>query len=385
MKKIIVIGAGVSGLVCAIKAKNKNNEVIILEKENIVGKKILVTGSGKCNYYNEETTLKNYHSSNNLSKYINEEELKNTISFYNDLGIIPYIKNGYYYPITKDANTIKDALYNECIRLGIKIINNIEVEKVKKTDNKFNIYSQNENFKSDILVIATGSKAYYKSTNTYELLKDLNLKVTDIIPSLVQLNLKDINKYKEWIGVRSEVKLTLLEENQKIKEEVGEVQLTSYGISGICIYNLTPYINRGIIQNKKEEIKIDFVKYMSEEELKKYLENSKEEKIENKLSKLINKKLINIILKNTTNNEEIVHKLKNFKVEVESFKDFSSAQVCIGGLSLDEVDENFEVKKMNNLYVIGELLDVDGDCGGYNFTFATYSGIKVGNKLKLLK
>lgn len=382
MEKVIIIGGGFAGLISAINIKNDFNEVIILEKNKEVGSKILVTGSGKCNYYNEDISLDKYHSNTNLLEYIDLFELAKTKDFYSSLGIIPYIRNGYYYPITKDSKTIRDTLYNECISKGIKIISNFEVTDIKQNNNQYEVIG-NDKLICDYLIISTGSKAYYKETNTYNLLSKLNLKVIKPLPALVQLETKDKSYLKEWHGIRSEVKVSLFENNKFIKEELGEIQLTNYGISGICVFNLSRYVSDGLSQNKKEEIIIDFVPELSKKELEEYIIKYSYLDITNILEKLINKKLVKIILSKSNNNvNNIIDNIKNFKVEIINTKDFNTSQTCIGGLSLDEVTPNFELKKYPNLYVIGEVLDIDGDCGGYNIMFSTYSAIKCTNYIK---
>ena len=161
MNKIIVIGGGASGLVAAINAKNDNNEVIILEKNGVCGKKILVTGAGKCNYFNEDLSTKYYSglNINNLDKIINNNNKKLVLDFFDSLGIIPRIKNGYYYPYSNQAISIQNALILEAKAKGVKLIHDVIVKDVKYTD-KFTILTNNGNYESDILVLATGSRAF---------------------------------------------------------------------------------------------------------------------------------------------------------------------------------------------------------------------------------
>ena len=382
MKKIIIIGAGFAGLVSAINVKNDNNEVIVLEKNKEVGSKILVTGSGKCNYYNEDISIDKYHSTNDLKDYIDLFELEKTKDFYSSLGIIPYIRNGYYYPITKESKTIRDTLYNECISKDIKIITNFEVTDIKKNNNQYEVIGKDK-YICDYLIISTGSKSYYKNTNTYDLLSKLNLKINKPLPALVQLETKDKSYLNKWHGVRSEVKVSLYEDNKFIKEEKGEIQLTNYGISGICIFNLSRFVSLGLSLKKKEEIIIDFVPELSKKELSDYIIKYSYLDISNILEKIIDKKIVEIILSKSSNNvNNIIENIKEFKTEIINTKDFSTSQTTLGGLSLEEVNTNFELIKYPNLYVVGEILDVDGDCGGYNIMFSTYSALKCTNYIK---
>ena len=134
MKRIVIIGGGASGLTCAINSKNDNNEVIILEKNSTCGKKILVTGNGRCNYYNEDQNLDHYHSTNEdiINNYVNDDRLNKILPFFQSIGIIPEIKDGYYYPKSNQAISVKNALELECINRGVKIINDVEDLDIKE-------------------------------------------------------------------------------------------------------------------------------------------------------------------------------------------------------------------------------------------------------------
>ena len=164
MSDIIIIGGGPSGIVTAIKAKNKNNNIIVLEKNNTPLKKLLLTGNGKCNYFNEIFSTKNYHSMNIdiVDKIISDKNLNNVKEFFDELGIIPKIKNGYYYPFSNQATTIKNVLLKEAELKGIDIICNSEVIDIEKKD-KFIIKCADKEYTCDKLVISMGSKAYPKT------------------------------------------------------------------------------------------------------------------------------------------------------------------------------------------------------------------------------
>ena len=165
MEKVVIVGGGASGLVAAIKAKKDDNEVIILERNVGCGKKILATGNGKCNYWNENQDLKHYHSHNNelLSSIITENLKEEALNLFNQLGVYPKIKNGYYYPFSNQATTIKNILLKEIERKKIIIKNNFFVKEIKKKSTKFEIEGENEILKADKVIIATGSKSSPKT------------------------------------------------------------------------------------------------------------------------------------------------------------------------------------------------------------------------------
>ena len=390
MNKIVVVGGGFSGLVSAISAKKDDNEVIVLEKRNIVGKKILVTGNGRCNYYNEVQENKFYHSSNEEFVSNIKDDTHMVLDFYNDLGIIPYIKDGYYYPYSKEASTIRNALEKKCNELGIKIITDYKVESIKKENDSFII---NNDITCDKVIVGTGSIAYYKDDEQligYDIAKKFGHSIIKLLPSLVQLK-GNGNYFKKWAGVRSDAIVSLYVDNYLINKEKGEVMLTDYGLSGICIFNLSGHASRSLDLGLDVRVDINFVPWLSEN-IYKFLEN-RDGSIEYVLSGMLNSKLVSLILelcninkdksfKELNDNEKdlLVDHLLNFKVDINGVNDFDKAQVCSGGIDTKEIDKDtYESKLVKGLYFVGEILDVDAICGGYNITFATLSGIKAGS------
>lgn len=402
MPRIVIIGAGASGLMTAITSKNDFNEVILLERNNEVGKKILVTGNGRCNYWNEDQSLINYHSTNKelLSKIITENNCQQVISTFTKLGIIPKIKSGYYYPTSNQALSIRNALLNECIRKNIIIKTNTFATNIKKESNYYLIETENEVIKADILVIATGAKASPKTGSDgsgYLLAESLNHKIIKPLPSLVQL--KTTGKFlKDWAGVRTDVKVFLKENNNIIAVEEGEIQLTDYGVSGICIFNLSSLVSRGLDKNKKEELVINFLPFVTTspkdwlEEREEYITKTT---ISNQLETILNYKLVKVILKQSninptsyyedlTSSEKalLLKNLTNFTITITGTNSFDSAQVTSGGIPLTEINvETMESTLHKNLYFTGEILDVDGKCGGYNLGFAWLTGLIVGRRI----
>ena len=268
MQKIVIIGAGASGLMTAICSKTKYNEVLLLERNSEVGKKILATGNGRCNYWNADQSLTNYHSTNKelLSKIITESNCQEVQNIFTKLGIIAKIKSGYYYPSSNQATSIRNALLTECLEKGVIIKTNCHVTNVKKEKDVFLIDTETETIKSDVLVIATGAKASHKTGsdgNGYLLAKKFNHTIINPLPALVQLKTTG-DFLKNWAGVRTDVKVFSREDNNIIGVEEGEIQLTDYGVSGICIFNLSSHIARGLSQNKKEELIINFLPFIED-------------------------------------------------------------------------------------------------------------------------
>ena len=407
MRKVVIIGGGASGLVAAIYAAKKGNDVIILEKNDICGKKILVTGNGRCNYWNEDQDLKHFKSedSNIIKEIITDENRKEILDFFYNIGIEPKIKNGYYYPLSNQAISVKDALLNEIQNLNIKIINNMIAQKIKKEGQSFIIIGSGKEICADKVIIASGSKASLKNVNEtegYNICKDLGLEVIEPLPALVQL--KGNEKYfKDWNGIRSDVKVKLYEDGIKVQEDIGEIQLTDYGISGICIFNLSSRAIRGLNQGKEEVVHVNFLSNLGIQTSEEFLNwmDKRDKRIKNRsiselLNGILNIKLIQVLLKNANIRNQVkwnelskqekynvAENVIDLKIEITGSNSFDKAQVCSGGVRLREINpKTMETNKVKNLYITGELLDVNGDCGGYNLEWAWITGMLAGNAIK---
>ena len=382
MKRIIIVGAGAAGMLAAIHAKTKDNQVILIERNTNCGKKILITGNGKCNYLNDDFNISHYRSDNLefLENIITEENKKLLIFEFKKIGIEPKIKNGYYYPMSNTSISIQNALLLTLKQKEIEIITNTTITDIKKINNKFIL---NDKFTCDKLIIAAGSSACPKcgtDGTIYDALKPLGLKIKKPLPALVQL--KSEGKFlKEWAGIRCDCELSLYENDKLIKKSIGEVQLTDYGISGICTFQLSSDCIRGLDSGKKEVIKMNFLPDIKDFDTF-YLNRVKLLKGRNDIELfegLINYKLLYVLFKH---NKNIKEALTSFSLEITGYNGFDKAQVASGGIKLTEINDNFECKNIKDLYIVGEALDVDGDCGGYNLAFAFLSGIIAGESIK---
>ncbi len=396
---VLVVGGGASGLVSAITAAKSGCKVTILEKNSKCGKKLLVTGNGHCNYWNELQEIDKYHTNNpecftpifNLAK-------DKVLNFFKELGIIPKIKNGYYYPSSNQSISILNALLNLAKYYKVNIVYEEEVTSIKK-NHKFLVKTLNNSNEADKVIIATGSMASIKdkSVTGYDLASSLGHTIVPLLPSLVQLKSND-HLCKELKGVRCDVKLSLYEDNNLIKEEMGELQFTDYGLSGICVLNLSRYISIGLEDNKNEVIKINFLSWLEEDTLS-FISNQSNKlpyyTISNILDGMLNYKIGNEILKkcNIKANAKLedldnhrlnllIEYLTKYPVEITGTRNLTDAQVCRGGISLKEINPStMESKLVKGLYFTGEVLDVDGDCGGYNLGFAWMSGLIAGKSV----
>lgn len=402
-KTVAIIGGGASGIIASIYAAKRGYNVIILERNSTCCKKVLITGNGKCNYFNDDWNLRHYQTNSveKIATVINDENKKKILLFFNKIGIVPKIKNGYYYPYSNQAVSIKTNLLREATLNGVVIKNDCFVEKVEKKDNHFLINVNEEIIVADAVIMATGSKACPKTGsdgNGYTLAESFGHTVVPVLPSLVPLKTK--GKFlKEWSGIRTDVNISLYVDGVKLKEEYGEIQLTDYGISGICVFNLSSLANINLAKERKVLVKINFIPWVVSINTfinfidNQYNKNKKD--IMSLLEGILNYKLVSVLLKEigvsidttfddlTSNDLEKIYKqLSQFELEIIGSQDYDKAQVCSGGVSLLEVDMNtMQSKLVDDLYFTGEILDVDGDCGGYNLAFAWVSGMIAGKEV----
>lgn len=388
---ILIIGGGASGLISAIYAKKNNNNVTILEKNKTLGKKLLITGNGKCNYWNNDININHYQTSNLdiLDDIISKNNQEELLTFFDSIGIVPRIKNGYYYPYSNISVTILNALLIEIKRLNINVINDIEVTDIIKED-KFIVKTNKGDFTSDKVILSTGSKATPKTGSDgvgYTILSKLGHTINDVNPALVGL-LSDDSCLSNWAGIRIDGEVTLYSNNKVIAKDIGEIQLNNDGISGIPVMNISGRV--GKLNNI--EIGINFlpnnidINYMDKRN-----DKIKDRTIIELLESIINYKLLYIIFKrlhmdiNTkwdqlSNNDKIklFNNLTDFRIKITGTRGYDYAQICTGGVPLNEVNLNMESKIIKNLYIVGELLDADGECGGFNLGFAFITGMLAG-------
>lgn len=406
MSKVVIVGGGASGLVAAIYAARKGNDVLILEKKEVVGKKILATGNGRCNYFNSDQNIEHFKSAENerIKDVINKENQNEILDFFYDIGIEPKIKNGYYYPLSNQAVTVRDALLKEAQMSNVEIKTETNVQNITKEGQKFAIFNSEEKIYADKVILACGSKAALKNdydANGYKLCEEFGINIVKPLPALVQLKGKE-KFFKKWNGIRADAKVELYENGIKKIEDVGEIQLTDYGISGICVFNLSGMAIRGLDKGNKEQVKINFLYNIGLNEKEDFVKwmDMRNERIQDRticelLYGVLNKKLVDILLKEANVDESLVwnnlsekekiefaRMIVDLKIDITGSNSFDKAQVCSGGVSLKEMNLlTMESKKVQDLFIVGELLDVNGDCGGYNLEWAWITGMIAGKSV----
>ncbi|MDU2373248.1 MAG: aminoacetone oxidase family FAD-binding enzyme [Peptoniphilus harei] len=392
---IIIIGAGASGIVTAINAKNENNKVILLEKNDRIGKKLLATGNGRCNYTNMNLTEKNYSSPDFVKRTLEEFTNEDLIIYFKILGLESTRDGERVYPISLKANSVLNILIYWLEKKGIEIKTNTQVKEIKKKKKGYELITNDESLKADVVVAAFGGKAMPASGSdgvSFEILKKMGIRVTELKPALTQLKL-DSKYLKHLSGTKVLGRARLLKGEKVIDEREGEILFTNYGISGPPILDMSVNISDNNI------IEVPLINNLNEDSIDMLYNRYymfPDFSLEEFLLGIVDKKFIHYIVdslnmdKNIAMNmipvgdfEKIVGLLLKSRFRVIGNTGFKNAQVTRGGVSLDEVNpENYESKKFKGLYIIGEALDIDGDCGGYNLHFAFGCGYRLGKILR---
>ncbi|MCI8483560.1 MAG: NAD(P)/FAD-dependent oxidoreductase [Lachnospiraceae bacterium] len=399
---VIVVGAGAAGLTAGIWAARAGAKVLILEHMDQAGKKILATGNGKCNFTNEKQGIAYYRGKNPafVLPALEQFGLKETLAFFQELGIEPRSKrDGYYYPASGQASAIREVLLMECRRLSVSIGYEIGIRSIQKENDFFLFQTKQGGFQSRSCIIATGGKAAKQTGSDgsgIPYLVSFGHKLTDIVPALVQLQVKQ-SFFKEIAGIRADGKVELYIDDEKISEDRGELQLTSFGISGIPVFQVSRYGAYGLLYDKKVRASINFLPDLNRKQTEELLENrfyvwGADKTAREALIGLFPEKLNLVLLKKSKiipekpavrcserERKSLAFQTQNFTVDVIGTKGFDGAQVTAGGVDTDEIcPKTMESKRVNGLFFAGEVMDIDGMCGGYNLQWAWTSGYMAG-------
>ena len=403
MKKVTVIGAGAAGLMASIYLKEqavKNNhdlEVVVLEKNDRVGKKILSTGNGKCNFSNVYLEPKYYNNPEFVKPILESFSHSNLQEWFREKGLLSKVdKEGRIYPLTETASSVLDIFRLELEKKNIHVMTSFDVSKIKQKGSGYIVSDGKNNIYTDYLIIATGglSAPVLGSSGTgHKILKEMGVSLTKMQPGLVGIKTNK-ESIRSLSGLRMKALVKLYEENSLVKEEQGEIQFKDDGISGIVIMNIASKIKN--ISNAS--LVVDMLPTLQEEDIFNYLINKQKDYGNFNINQLLIGLLPNVlalkILKDLSFKDNIkikhLHKedlskivkiIKKYQFKVVSLYGFDRSQVTVGGIDLKEVDNNLELKKLPNIFLCGEILDIDGMCGGYNLHFAFASAVLVAKSI----
>lgn len=396
-----IIGGGAAGLMCALRAAENSlgQKIIILEKADRVGKKLLVTGNGRCNLSHIGASAKSYHGEGSedlinilFKKYSPDAVLEH----FHRLGLMTTDDSeGRVYPRSNLATSVLDILRMRLSAYGVEEACGVDIREIRKVRSGYEVITEDEIITTEKLVVAVGGKADYAGRESgAQLIKDFGLATTKPTPSLSPVKVEG-DSLRSLKGVRVSAQVSLIHGGEIIKAERGEVQFTENALSGICIFNLSRYANR----HNGCEIAVALLPEMSvdeiEDELTRRLKLNRNGVLSDLFVGLFHKNIgIALIkaagLKPSKNCKDISNKelkvladvINNWRFKTIPRHDFKNAQVTAGGVNIREINHHtFETKRHKGLYIIGEALDVDGDCGGYNLQFAFASGMCAGDHL----
>lgn len=398
--KAIIIGGGASGLVLAISLATKfgGDNILLIEKLDRVGKKLLSTGNGRCNLSNVDNEFIHYHSENN--GYFNEiiNRYSNKVpSFFSSIGVPFSVEDGKVYPLSKQASSVVDALRFKLESIGVNTVISNRANQVKKSNNKFRVLCENgEEFVSENVIVSVGGKSQKHlgtDGSSYSLLTDFKHTLTNLYPSIVQLKVKDLSRIKGLKGLKQKVSAKAIVNGKLVSKTQGDLMFTDYGLSGNAIFYLSSYL----AGEKNGVVEIDFCPELTKEELNKLLIEKQSDcsylKGEYLLMGVMNSKISQSLLRNESvgnlqdgvnsfNISKVISAVKNYKIEVNGTMGFDQAQVTKGGIKANEFNPlTLESKFASGLYATGEVLDVDGDCGGYNLNWAFCSALAVADSI----
>lgn len=400
--KIAVIGGGASGMMAAISAARNGAEVFLFERNDRLGKKILATGNGKCNFSNMDLTKECYFSDDEeiLESVIHTFQSKDIISFFEHAGMLIKNRDNYLYPSSEQASTVLDIFrilikQEKIIVRTEEKIENITWYQAKKM---FQIGSSKDQYYFHKVILSMGGKASPKTGsdgNGLPIAQSFGHSIIPVVPALVQLKCKE-PFLKSIAGVRLGAVVKLYINNKEAAVEGGELQFTDYGISGIVVFQLSRIAAYGILEKKNVKVYIDCLPSYSDLQYDELIRERKElckeaDTIEEFFTGLIHKKLLLLYIKLAGLKPEDKYKktdpskidlvftyCKRFILQVSGTNSFDQAQVSAGGIPLHEVTKNLESKMRTGLYITGEMLNVDGKCGGYNLHWAWASGYLAG-------
>ena len=402
MRHVAVIGGGAAGMMAASTAAREGVKVTILEHKDRIGKKILSTGNGRCNFTNTYQTPACYRSDNrdfawNIIQKFNVEK---TISFFKELGIYPKDRNGYLYPYSDQAAAILEVLQIEIAKLNICVMTEINVLDIQPVKRGIRVTTDKKTITVDSVILACGSKAAPVTGSDgsgYQLAKLLGHRIVPVLPALVQLRCAE-KFYKSISGVRVQGTVEIYADDISLASDTGEIQLTNYGISGIPVFQVSRYVAKAIYQKQSVTAVLNFMPDMNKDEFLSFLQERitlcPHKTLDEFFTGIFPKKLCELWIRlsrlpkemrvfdlSGEQLEKLVLLIQHLRTHITETNAFEQAQICCGGVDTTEINpDTLESNYVPGIYFAGELLDVDGICGGYNLQWAWSSGFVAGKE-----
>ena len=402
MRHVAVIGGGAAGMMAAITSAREGARVTILEHKERIGKKILSTGNGRCNFTNTYQTPACYRSDNrdfawNIIQKFNVEK---TISFFKELGIYPKDRNGYLYPYSDQAAAILEVLQIEVAKLDICVMTEINVLDIQPVKRGIRVTTDKKTITADSVILACGSKAAPVTGSDgsgYQLAKLFGHRIVPVLPALVQLRCAE-KFYKSISGVRVQGTVEIYADDIFLASDTGEIQLTNYGISGIPVFQVSRYAAKALYKKQSVTAVLNFMPDMNKDEFLLFLQERitlcPYKTLDEFFTGVFPKKLCELWIRlsrlpkemrvsdlSGEQLEKLVLLIQHLRTHITETNSFEQAQICCGGVDTTEINpDTLESNYVPGIYFAGELLDVDGICGGYNLQWAWSSGFVAGKE-----
>lgn len=396
--EIAVIGAGASGMVAAIFAARTHTSVCLIESNSRVGRKILETGNGRCNLSHTSIDGTEYRGggADRIGAYLERFGVSETIDFFKSIGLLTRERDGYIYPYSETASAVLDVLRFAVEEAGVDVYTDRKLRRIMRCGDCFEL----DGIRAKRVILCAGGSADPASGSDGSgmgIARDLGLKIIEPLPALVKVRTSDQKSTSITAGVRAKGNVSVLIDGKHIASDTGEIQFTKDGLSGIPVFNVSRYISRAIADGHRVGMILDLMPEMSLSDITEYLstlmekQNVRTQNIEEVLSGILHKKLNACICKRMgispgASSSELTPELiaqyaslvKALGYEIDSVYGFEQAQVTCGGVDFSEVDDNLQSIRIPGLYLAGEILDIDGPCGGYNLQWAWTSGYIAG-------
>lgn len=399
-----IVGGGAAGMMAAVTAARRGGKVTLLEGNDRLGKKILSTGNGKCNLGNEKLGASDYHTGrpDMLEEFLGQFGTADTVSFFRGIGLMTKSRGGYLYPVCEQAAAVLDVLRHEVRAAGVEVVTDFKAGAIERS-RRAGLFRVHGNGGSccrrsfERVILACGGRAAPKTGSDgsgYLLAGQLGHSLVPTVPALVQLRCRE-EYLKAVAGVRAEAQISVYCQGKRAAEERGELQLTEYGISGIPVFQLSRTVNYILAEGQIPEIVVDFLPDYTQEEFKALYQDRKllreQRTVEEFFTGMLHKKLMLLFIKlaglkpgepagqaDERKLNRVFELCRRWTLHAIGSNSYDSAQVCAGGVPLEEVTGGLESRLVPGLYFAGEILDVDGRCGGYNLQWAWCSGFIAG-------
>ena len=377
--RVIVAGGGASGLAAGIWAAREGAAVTILERNDRPGRKLSATGSGRCNFSNLEIGEDSFRGTDPgfAAPALKDFGPEDAADFFRDIGLLWVCNGPYLYPRNMQAASVAMMLADEFAACGGKLKTNERIRRIVPGETGFTVCTDTWHYEADAVILALGSSASAiagSGTDGYELAESLGHHIVTPLPALTALKCAGF-RFGGWAGVRTQGAVTLLVDGERVKRAAGELQLTGYGISGIPVFDISRYAVRALWEKKSVQVSLDFLPELDRGAAAELFSLARKRYPNRPLKSLLAGWFPDKLAEVLASLEDPVNGVRDFRLTVTDSLSSEHAQALSGGVDTSEIDPaSMQSRLVKGLYFCGELVDIDGNCGGYNLQWAWSSG-----------